>query len=1366
MKEKISASIKNFSKHSLTENALEFFKTLGYESDRQQPLDDKTFGDFQDRFISEDKNFDETKALTDDWKYVDFLFQLTENELNKQQSLLISHEVNERITSYLFFTIELSETEYSRTKLSEITRQVNKLFQIPAMILFKYGEFLTLSVIDRRPNKKDDEKDVLEKVTLIKDISIENPHRGHIEILSDLALINLQDKFEIKSFLDLHTAWRNTLNISNLNKKFYKQIIEWFDWAVSEIRLPDIPTKSETHKDFAIRLIARLVFVWFLKELRVIDSKLLEPKENILVQPNDSGSAYYKFILQNLFFNALNKQQNERKEFEKDFDIYASYFDNPDKIYELIGKSPFLNGGLFDEEETDFATRNSIINNFSVPDKILIGTNGLNTILERFKFTVAENTPTEEEIAVEPDMLGRIFENLLAEQTDDTKEAARKNAGAFYTPRPIVSYMCKNVLLRHLDIDIIPENGKEIVHKLLTTTVIDPACGSGAFPLGMLEEMMNVLQVADPEGVIWSAEMMKSRDDDFRNYIADFVADKQVRYVQKLGLLRNCLYGVDLLGYAVEITKLRCWLSLIVEQKVDFTQENYNLKPLPNLEFKFYEKNSLLRTFKGADIEPILRHFDKEDLFEELIELENSFFITKSDKHGTKEEIKARITNLLERLVESQIEPLEKTVEADIKHLNNVRANSVKKTEIKKAENRHKKSTKSLAELYKFKGEIKNYFIEPIVFPTIFSPSVKEKGFDIVIGNPPYVNTKLISRMNMTSTLKDEYGYCDDLYNHFTIRGMELLKQGGCLTYITSDTFLTIQTKENMRRLFLSIDKKAKQTSKINKKAKIILPPQQVDLSGKAQAVQTRFDFSTAINDESENEIKFDEEANCRLIEIINTPKAFAAMVDTAIFTIQKQVPKVENKVIYIDIRFPKAETFELTKDEWQKLKSGTDNYASWEKILEKVMSEIQLPISKVDKNQPSWDLSHTCDKYEVLRDVSTNIEKYLLPLVIYHQSLNYALFAPNKWNSKVFDQVMKPAFPTLEKWWDKIKTSRKINDNREEIQEYIENLNEGDVTLLGLITDGGQGLATGDNGKLVGVIEGTKIARRIRQTRPIKLMKAVEDNPEIKSLFDVLGECEDLLDYSALLKSLTEKEIRNLFDKIKKIFGLRVFGKGFLYRIISPDEIYDVCEMSNEQKEFGIISSTEVFVPYDKGDKDGNRWFLETPYYICWSSDVVKWLKDNSGKSRSGMPVVRNPQFYFRTGFCWTDINTVYLKCRLKEASVYDVVSMSLFNQCNENILSTRFIVTIINSVMTGWLVEEFLNNSSHFQINDARRFPIKIPTTQQLEDFNEKFDQCFDIKNQQFAEEITESEANALLKPIEKEIDELVEKLYGINE
>jgi hypothetical protein len=429
------------------------------------------------------------------------------------------------------------------------------------------------------------------------------------------------------------------------------------------------------------------------------------------------------------------------------FDVYAANFADEKAIKEAIFFSPYLNGGLFDIHPNDWCELGKVNNAFAVPDTLFLDKEkGLNSILARYKFTIAENTPLEEEIAVDPEMLGRIFENLLAEQSDDTKEAARKNAGAFYTPRPVVSYMCRSTLLKHLDTEIKPENSKAIIHKLLETTVLDPACGSGAFPMGMLEEMMQVLTTVDPEGKVWVAEMMKSKDEQFREHISEMFADGQIRYVKKLGLLRSCLFGVDLLEYAIEITKLRCWLSLIVEQRVDFSKENYNLKPLPNLEFKFYKKNSLFRFYKDQNLNNLIDQIDNDKLLKELVNLENQYFIAKSDRHGTKEEIKEKIVKLLERVVDSQSDNITKQLNSVRSGINHLVSNRAAEKEIAKLRKKEKALADELGNLAIFKNTIKDYFIERVVFPGIFNKESKNPGFDIVIGNPPYVNTKLIKQ--------------------------------------------------------------------------------------------------------------------------------------------------------------------------------------------------------------------------------------------------------------------------------------------------------------------------------------------------------------------------------------------------------------------------------------------------------------------------------------------------------------------------------------------------------------------------------------------------------------------------------------------
>jgi hypothetical protein len=1217
----------------------------------------------------------------------------------------------------------------TRSQLAEISRAFNREFYYtPVVVVFKYGNYLAFANTERLKYKQEwREGEKVGKVSLLKDIKIQQTHRGHIAILQQLVIPTTGTK-GVKSFTQLYYYWQSVFSISVLNKTFYEDIIAWFNTAIKEIKIPSQSAGSEKHKDFTVRLIARLIFIWFLRELKVVKVELLLPvfengEENKLIKPKAKGSGYYKFILQNLFFNALNRGKNDRV--NDIFDVYAGNFSNVEAIKDKIYLSPYLNGGLFDMHPNDWCefdeNGNHIVNNaFSVPDYLFLDKdNGLNSILARYKFTIAENTPLEEEIAVDPEMLGRIFENLLAEQSDDTKEAARKNAGAFYTPRPVVSYMCRSTLLKHLDTEITPENSKTIIHKLLETTVLDPACGSGAFPMGMLEEMMQVLDIVDPDGKVWVAEMMKSKDESFREHIAEMYADGQIRYVKKLGLLRNCLFGVDLLEYAIEITKLRCWLSLIVEQRVVSSKENYNLKPLPNLEFKFYKKNSLFRFYKDQNLNNLIDQIDNDKLLKELVNLENQYFIAKIDRHGTKEEIKEKIVKLLERVVDSQSDHITKQLNSVRSGINRLVSNRSSEKEIAKLRKKEKALADELGNLAIFKNTIKDYFIERVVFPGIFNKESKNPGFDIVIGNPPYVNTKLISSMGISKKLEEEYGYCDDLYNHFTFRGLELLKSGGLLSYITSDTFLTLQTKKNMRMEFLGIPK--------------------TNQSGEGLFA---------------NEVKILPE--CRVTEIINTPKAFSALVDTAIFTVKKERANDNPEMVYIDIRRPNAASFNISEEEWKQIRTSKENLSGWERILERTFSAL-------GHDTPKWKHSHNCDGDKVFKDENSTLLKFKVSFEPYRKAINYAIFSPTEYNCQILEKIIKPVRTVYETWWSKIETSRLIENNRDAIRTYVKSINAGKITLIGLLTDGGQGLATGNNGRFVGYRSSSRFAERCRETRVQKLWKALNDEPKIKRKFDLLSDCSSIDDVKEVLDDLKETEIWELFDGIKEKFGLRIFGKGFMYRIIPDTMIFDVSAITEKQKLDGI-KGTRTFVPYDKGDKEGNRWYLETPYLIDWSEEAVSWLKRHSGHSGAGMPVVRNPQFYFRNGFCWTNVlnpNSTYFKCRLKDSTVNDVGSMSLYDESG---LGDKYFVLSLNSYLHFKVLREFFNNTVNIQMNDIRKLPIKIPTEKELESFNKKFDECLVIKKEYFAGEIDRAEMNAHLRPIEAEIDEMVNKLYGI--
>ncbi|TAE06569.1 MAG: hypothetical protein EAZ96_01825, partial [Oscillatoriales cyanobacterium] len=213
MKDQIAQSIQNLAAGNAAQKLELLFQTLGYTTQRKFELDSNHPEDFIDTFGFGEIN--QQRASLSQWKSVDFLFQLTEDEIKSNGQLGFSSNIDQNyLQSYIFLAVELRETDYTRSQLSDITREVNRQSDIPIMILFRHGEYFTLSIINRRPNKRATSKDVLEKITLIKDINIFQPHRAHIEILFDLSLPQLFKQYQFTNFDQLHDAWQKTLDTS------------------------------------------------------------------------------------------------------------------------------------------------------------------------------------------------------------------------------------------------------------------------------------------------------------------------------------------------------------------------------------------------------------------------------------------------------------------------------------------------------------------------------------------------------------------------------------------------------------------------------------------------------------------------------------------------------------------------------------------------------------------------------------------------------------------------------------------------------------------------------------------------------------------------------------------------------------------------------------------------------------------------------------------------------------------------------------------------------------------------------------------------------------------------------------------------
>jgi adenine-specific DNA-methyltransferase len=852
-KTNIQEAIHEFAKGNFSKNSLELFGKLGYITERRAPLDKPTFEEFQETYIS-DQKFDKNKARVKEWKYVDLLFQLSREEVSQQSSLFDTKQVDKTIIeTYLFFALELSGDDYNRTDLSNITREINRLFPMPVMVLFRHGNKLTFAVINRRLHKRDESKDVLEKVTLIKDISIESPLRAHIEILFDLSFQELLNKHQFTNFVELHNAWQKTLDTKELNKRFYSELFNWYLWAVQSVRFPndvnDDKDDNVYNAESVIRLLTRLIFVWFIKEKKLVPETLFNVKKlktilKDLKPESEKTSVYYRAILQNLFFATLNtpmdkditdENKDEKRRFintlpktgndqylDQTKYRYQDYFINPDKALELFATIPFLNGGLF--ECLDFKEGNKEIrfDGFSsnekrqafVPDKLFFadefildlnaeyGTKGkkykvegLINLLDSYKFTIAENTPLEEEIALDPELLGKVFENLLASYNPETQTTARKQTGSFYTPREIVNYMVDESLIAYFKhkmdnsdeteqrlrdlfahtIDL-PKFSKAennaLIKAISEAKILDPACGSGAFPMGVLHRLVDLLNKLDPENKHWNdlqkqraltetAEVFDSGETEERKIRLDEInkafdlSMNYPDYARKLFLIENCIYGVDIQQIAIQISKLRFFISLIVDQKVNDSKPNRNILSMPNLETKFVAANTLIgldKPTKKGDMYSMMSD-DVSKIEQELASIRHKIFFTRkySAKKALKKKEKEKREELQTALTQSGF-------------------------------------SKNMA------GQIAGWNpFDPMQSAKFFDSETMfgfDSGFDVCIGNPPYVNIKGQSEETKQALRKNyKYSKGADIYVAFIEKSLQFNKLAGSLFFIVPNKF-------------------------------------------------------------------------------------------------------------------------------------------------------------------------------------------------------------------------------------------------------------------------------------------------------------------------------------------------------------------------------------------------------------------------------------------------------------------------------------------------------------------------------------------------------------------------------------------------
>ncbi|MBS1744558.1 MAG: Eco57I restriction-modification methylase domain-containing protein [Bacteroidetes bacterium] len=588
---------------------------------------------------------------------------------------------------------------------------------------------------------------------------------------------------------------RQLFSVATLTKEFYKELFTWYEWTLSDEIGITFPKNTNTANDDRekleeqiIRLITRLLFVWFIKQKELVPNTLFDTaKLKTSLKDFDAASStegnYYNAILQNLFFATLNKAIPERG-FAKTQTIrdiktlyrYAEMFQIPEaEILELFKPVPFLNGGLFEcLDKEDVEGNKYFLDGFSRNDKRATNGNfkhrafipncvffdeakGIIPLLNRYNFTVEEHSPEDVQVALDPELLGNVFENLLGAYNTETKETARNQSGSFYTPREIVDFMVSESLQAYLneklgDINLNNEltdaQKKKVYDTLLKVKILDPACGSGAFPMGILNGIIALLTKI---GVAETLDM----------------------YRLKLHLIENCIYGVDIQTIAAQISKLRFFISLIVEQhQKDESQENYGVLTLPNLETKFVAANTLIGIKKKKEGDFVGTLFEDpaiDTTKQEIIHVRHEHFNAKSaNSKRTLREKDATLRNKLASFLEANHDSTPE-------------------------------DAKQLAQWNPYDQNSSAPF-----FDVEWMFGIKD-GFDIVIGNPPYIQLqKDGGRMaqQFAGCGYQTFARTGDIYSLFYERGWQLLKPKGHLCFITSNKWMRAGYGESTRKFF------------------------------------------------------------------------------------------------------------------------------------------------------------------------------------------------------------------------------------------------------------------------------------------------------------------------------------------------------------------------------------------------------------------------------------------------------------------------------------------------------------------------------------------------------------------------------------
>lgn len=1052
------------------------------------------------------------------------------------------------------------------------------------------------------------------------------------------------------------------------------------------------------------------------------------------------------------------------------------------------------NGGLFNQKLYP------LIEQWSIPDRALAD------VLRQLIFaqpparrTARQLTiSTEEAIdysTLEVRQLGDIYEGLLGAKLAESdgrlvmvaSDGSNHRDGIYYTPDWIVRYLLRETVTPLVDeIERSPtvqaalaaksdekRRDNSFAHGVLRLNLLDPAMGSGHFLVRATEWLADrIVYHATTrrmtEQIVFVGQNKRSREEilqDGRIPVPPGVPQEQAETAYwRRRIVEACIYGVDLNPLAVELTKLSLWLTCIaMDEPLNFLDHHLrpgnsllfarpdelnHPPPHPDLSADQQQAFSL-----GQAVPEALRSVIAENArIEGTPSTEMELVKQKEDAWKKVRDRLAPVFHVADLWLAALDDTLPNPEDYRLLALHALGGAGLTRDERSKAAD----LAASLAPALEAKHTALQSLHWHLEFPDVFfsddgSPLPESQaGFDAIVGNPPYVSVHTSIAASYRAALERRAGFAEDLYLHFTELGFALLRPGGGFGFIVSDTFFTLDSKLRMRQLLQS-----------------------------------------------------------HRLDVLGQCDPFDATVDAAIFVARKTPPDANQMLIFVQARPRRnATTGRLTEPE-----RDLDS----------------LPAS------PRITAEHTAHR---------SLRVHRVPAVLFSAAHKHAFFEPRAATLGLFNRFNQRVVELVDTWWERIETSAKFTENADALRAYQQALRPDDITLVGLVAEGGQGMRTANNARFIGFLEGTRQAQEILHRRQLWTQAWLVD-AKIRPVFldllmaaggDAARPIANQAAWEACLEPLREKfgdrllglgrtdlyrvvpaalvaagedfqfawqqRKVELLDCWRTEAALKEFWSGGLTDGLSTAElaklhkaktvademfcrllaelrrwiaagdkklrgsrIAALCLRSSEDYRnpadapriatiYNGLGGKGVFVPFRKGDPEGNRWLDNEPLYIDWSHSSVDWFFTNSGKSAPGSPVLRNVQLYFTPGITWTAVaNHVAVKARYQDPCIFDSDSMRLTPR--ERVLHPLAFLALFNSDVLSYFKMKFLKHTQKWEIGDLRQLPLVIPTTVQATRLRALAGQAMEAKRLQFAGQGPSQELAAFARSLTDELE-----------